>query len=63
MPDDNRVHCRFCDWSTPKKFQTKGGQFRGPDKAQDRLRDHVASVHQQEYLKILDQLGDGGGAE
>lgn len=56
MIDTNRIHCKFCDWSTLKAFRTKGGKFSGPDKAQDRLIAHCQQHHPNELQKVRDLI-------
>ena len=49
-----RVHCKFCDWSTPTFKRLKDGTTRGPEAAFERLRDHVWINHEDEWSQVVE---------
>ena len=51
MKNDDRVKCKFCEWSRQKWFRS-GGRLHGPEDAFKSLVDHVISEHPLEYDDI-----------
>lgn len=52
------IQCRFCNWKTSTYRTGKGGKVSGPDKAYQRLYDHIENYHPEEYKKITSQEKD-----
>jgi hypothetical protein len=54
--EKGRLKCRFCDWTTSKRYTNKSGKFRGVETAQQRLLDHALEKHPSEYMKVQEML-------
>lgn len=48
----DRIKCKFCNWTTAKAFTAKDGKFKGPEKAQQRLLNHVFDCHPAEMAEV-----------
>lgn len=53
---ENRIGCRFCDWTTPKWRRLKDNTLSGPSKAYGRLFSHVESEHPVEWREVVKAL-------
>lgn len=55
MDQKDRIKCKFCNWSTVKRY-SRGGKYRGVGNAHERLLDHVQEFHRDEYDKVQELL-------
>lgn len=55
---DDKLKCKFCNWTTKKAYTTKDGKFKGVDKAHQRLLDHVFINHPTEWSKVQEMLAE-----
>lgn len=55
MEMNDRIKCRFCNWSTVKRY-SRGGKYRGIGSAHERLLSHVHEFHRAEYDKVQELL-------
>lgn len=53
MTSKGIVKCRFCDWSRPAMYTTKGGRFK---RGVDVLYSHVEDEHEDEFEAIVKQV-------
>lgn len=54
MSDNNRIRCKFCDWSTLRFFKTRGGKLNHG--AYERLKMHMEDNHMDELDAIEQRL-------